>query len=163
MCCRCGLNPSFARKMCRSCYGKALYRREFETEKPRHVIGSIDPNTKRGVCAVCGPVDISPRKSSTHRGGVRWACLSGTRPWFNDSLNVKFSRKERVDLLNKQGGVCAICAIPISGKNAHTDHCHSTKEVRGILCRKCNLALGHVRDSTEVLRAMIKYLEGGER
>ena len=41
----------------------------------------------------------------------------------------------------------------------HTDHNHFTGKIRGILCRKCNLALGHVNDSTDLLRGLIEYIE----
>lgn len=41
----------------------------------------------------------------------------------------------------------------------HTDHDHLTERVRGILCRKCNLALGYVNDSTEILKGLIEYIE----
>lgn len=64
-----------------------------------------------------------------------------------------------------QGGACAICAkpVPITGaertKLAAVDHCHTTKKVRGLLCRPCNLLLGNASDSTDVLRAAIAYLE----
>ena len=39
------------------------------------------------------------------------------------------------------------------------DHCHRTGRVRGILCRECNLLLGHARDDTNVLKAAIDYLD----
>jgi len=38
------------------------------------------------------------------------------------------------------------------------DHCHNTGDVRGTLCRKCNIALGHADDNIETLKALINYL-----
>ncbi|MGA4726280.1 endonuclease VII domain-containing protein [Micromonospora taraxaci] len=38
------------------------------------------------------------------------------------------------------------------------DHCHASGRVRGLLCNGCNSAIGHFRDSTEVMRAAIRYL-----
>ena len=53
--------------------------------------------------------------------------------------------KEHNELVNKQNGVCAICAMPPRGKNKenklHVDHDHTTKAVRGLLCMRCNLHL----------------------
>lgn len=59
-----------------------------------------------------------------------------------------------------QAGLCAICRFPLAGgRKEHLDHSHTTGEVRGILCRHCNHALGHVRESVDTLRGMIAYLE----
>lgn len=64
-------------------------------------------------------------------------------------------------MFEKQGRRCAICKSPSphSGSRPwHTDHCKKTKIVRGILCKKCNVGLGYVREDPAILRAMIKYL-----
>mgnify|MGYP002414081203 FL=1 len=62
-------------------------------------------------------------------------------------------------MLEQQGGVCAICAKDQHrGVNWHTDHCHKTKRVRGILCRPCNIMLGHIKDDVAVLKAAVDYL-----
>jgi hypothetical protein len=64
-------------------------------------------------------------------------------------------------LLQSQGGKCPICGTDNpGGRNWHTDHDHETGKVRGILCARCNLMLGHARDKREVLANAIKYLDG---
>lgn len=48
-------------------------------------------------------------------------------------------------LLKEQNGECKICKTTISGpktNNFAVDHDHSTGEVRGLLCSRCNGALG---------------------
>lgn len=46
----------------------------------------------------------------------------------------------------KQGGVCAICKKAqlgtAAGNRLHVDHCHTTGQVRGLLCAGCNTHLG---------------------
>ena len=44
------------------------------------------------------------------------------------------------------------------------DHKHGSDpiHIRGILCRNCNTALGHAKESPEILRKMANYLEIGE-
>ncbi len=62
-------------------------------------------------------------------------------------------------ILEKQGGGCAICHGGTNGRGRfHVDHCHTTGIVRGLLCAKCNLLLGHADDDTRRLRAAIAYL-----
>lgn len=67
-------------------------------------------------------------------------------------------------LLVKQGGVCAICGKPPLGGNTsthslHVDHDHVTKRVRGLLCNRCNPAIGQFGDSPDLLRKAANYLE----
>jgi Recombination endonuclease VII len=61
---------------------------------------------------------------------------------------------------------CAICYSPCTfetkGRGANgsfaLDHCHTTGDVRGLLCHRCNKVLGLVKDDPYVLDQMIKYL-----
>lgn len=63
-------------------------------------------------------------------------------------------------MLEKQGGSCKVCYGPSMGKGTyHVDHDHKTGKVRGLLCHKCNVALGMVQDSKSHLLALINYLE----
>jgi hypothetical protein len=57
----------------------------------------------------------------------------------------------------KQNNLCAIC-LSSSKKSLHIDHCHSTGKVRGLLCMKCNIALGLFKDSLNLLERAIEYL-----
>lgn len=68
-------------------------------------------------------------------------------------------------MLNDQGGKCLGCnrdfALLSHVKNdvPHIDHCHVTNEIRGLLCRSCNHALGLVEDDPETLRNLAAYIE----
>ncbi len=63
------------------------------------------------------------------------------------------------DMFEEQGSVCKICkSDTTAGHNWHTDHCHETNKVRGILCYHCNLLLGMAKDSVETLQKAILYL-----
>lgn len=63
-------------------------------------------------------------------------------------------------LLRNQNGVCAICETKCKTQQMLcVDHDHLTNLVRGLLCRKCNSAIGNLKDSTALLRRAIDYLE----
>lgn len=64
-------------------------------------------------------------------------------------------------MLDAQGRVCAICGTDKPSKRDNTfriDHCHKTGNVRGLLCMKCNSALGMLQDSIPSLQKAIEYL-----
>ena len=65
-------------------------------------------------------------------------------------------------ILCEQGGVCASCGGPPFGKAGkyHVDHCHATGRIRGLLCHKCNVALGMASDNVDYLNKLITYLVG---
>ena len=64
-------------------------------------------------------------------------------------------------MLVNQNGVCAICGKPETatyhGKlmPLHIDHDHMVGEVRGLLCRRCNIKLGYLEDMEFVLKARL--------
>jgi hypothetical protein len=53
------------------------------------------------------------------------------------------------ELLEKQDNCCAICGVNEDSaprKRLSVDHCHDTGKIRGLLCDRCNLALGMLGD-----------------
>lgn len=67
-------------------------------------------------------------------------------------------------LLEEQNGKCSICEVkfsPIRGDQnlrPRIDHCHDTGRVRGLLCNRCNRAIGLFGDDQSVLKRAAKYL-----
>ena len=55
-----------------------------------------------------------------------------------------------------QAGKCKICQVETA---LQVDHSHETKEVRGLLCQKCNKGLGLFNDNPEILKIAATYLE----
>jgi Recombination endonuclease VII len=66
------------------------------------------------------------------------------------------------ELSASQNHCCAICGEPFKQKagrgGPHVDHCHITKIVRGVLCNKCNMAIGLMRDSPTIALEAAHYL-----
>jgi hypothetical protein len=65
-------------------------------------------------------------------------------------------------LMLTQEHACATCYTPFDWSDRetkpHIDHCHVTKKVRGILCKKCNSVLGMVKDNPQTLENLAEYL-----
>lgn len=64
-------------------------------------------------------------------------------------------------LLERQGGTCAIClkTPDENGQALAVDHDHKSREIRGLLCRYCNhRVVGRNRDG-ELLRKVADYVE----
>ena len=62
------------------------------------------------------------------------------------------------------GVPCQVCGIHTElgsrTRNASVvDHCHETGDLRGILCKVCNTALGTLGDNAAGLRKALAYLE----
>jgi hypothetical protein len=56
----------------------------------------------------------------------------------------------------KEGKSCEVCG---STSNLVIDHCHVNGHMRGILCNKCNVALGMANDSVDRLLELIEYIQ----
>jgi hypothetical protein len=57
-----------------------------------------------------------------------------------------------------QNNCCAICKAETGNRPLYVDHCHLSKQVRGLLCLTCNFMLGYAYDAPEILIAGAKYL-----
>ena len=92
------------------------------------------------------------KNSEDHRNKVR-----------NDSFQRHYglSIGEYKALVKKQKGKCQVCGIHESElkKRLAVDHCHKTKEIRGLLCQNCNFMLGHFKDDPLLLNSAAKYLK----
>jgi hypothetical protein len=66
------------------------------------------------------------------------------------------------EILLRQGGRCAICRSSEASKSTDhrfsVDHDHETGQVRGLLCKRCNSALGHFQDNPEIVESALSYL-----
>jgi hypothetical protein len=61
-----------------------------------------------------------------------------------------------------QGNRCKCCGTlfgMLRSTRPNIDHCHTTGQVRGILCLQCNLLLGHAEDKPKILETCARYLK----
>jgi hypothetical protein len=60
-------------------------------------------------------------------------------------------------MIAAQNNCCAIC-LEVFDRTPCIDHDHITGEIRGLLCRFCNLVLGNAKDKVLVLQRAMDYL-----
>ena len=66
-------------------------------------------------------------------------------------------------LMERQEGTCALCRKPFNTTPC-VDHCHDTGRVRGLLCHRCNRALGGFDNDPAILARAAVYVKGsGQR
>jgi len=146
-----------------------------KTAKPRttnmasrvHTISEINEETKTGVCAKCGPVQLIKRW--VREGKTQWRCMTETRERYKNhstpekrkaralKCNYGITSQDYEAMYSRQGGKCAICQTPY--RVLCVDHCHTSKKVRKLLCRPCNTGLGAFHDDPALMIAAIHYLQ----
>lgn len=140
-------------KICNTCKPFTEFFRNNEREKYRS-----ESTMYQTTCKAC-------RKIATAKH-----YLENPNYYKNKSLKKLYgmSNDDFVKLKAAQNGVCACCKKPetrINRRNPKNpiselavDHCHTTGKIRGLLCSKCNFAIGLVDDNTEILKNLIEYL-----
>lgn len=136
---------------------------------------------KSNICAACGATFTYTNASKG--GSLRNHCSKECKKQLRYKARESFLKTEKGKRLLKnrnlvdkygvsldwyetqlgiQGGVCAICGSSDPGFSRNTfcvDHDHKTGNPRGLLCGPCNVGLGHLRDSTDILHSCINYLK----
>ena len=68
--------------------------------------------------------------------------------------------KQYNTMLEAQSNKCAICGKEFTEDDPPcVDHNHETKEVRTLLCRGCNTALGSVKEDSDIANRLVSYIK----
>ena len=105
-----------------------------------------------GLCRAC----YQKHRLSTHPRAEANRAIQKRSQWTRNGID--FTVKKYRAMLDKQGGVCAICLDPPRGKWLAVDHNHHTGVIRGLLCDYCNRRLLIVRNTPDVLERAVAYL-----
>lgn len=127
--------------------------------------GKKNPGQRRVKCKPCEASSRRDIRSSDP--SQRAAEIVAARNWkIRNPEKVKdwylkdtygISLEQYHQLLEKQGGKCAICSDLLA--KIYVDHCHESGVVRGLLCITCNTGLGKFGDSIELLQKAVLYLQ----
>jgi hypothetical protein len=111
---------------------------------------SIDKRSKNGYQTRCKPCQAEVKKEMA--------------PYYrNKHLEAKYGINQVVyeQMLKEQDGKCAVCFIEekyTENSRLCVDHNHETGEIRGLLCKKCNQALGLLQDNADFCESAGRYL-----
>lgn len=141
--------------LCEDCNGVSKHCRRCDTVKPREEFNAARDKVGGLVahCRACKSATWNAKPAAERR---------------KQKLRSKYdlTHEQFEEMLDSQGGGCAICGSTESGRTARgnpkplsVDHDHITGKVRAILCSQCNSALGMMRDDPSRLRKAAAYLE----
>lgn len=122
--------------------------------KPLGLFGSREKGKKRSHCRNCVNKSNLDRYHRNHK--TRDAHRRASYKYQMKSYGLTPEPYQK--LYDRQDGCCAICKVK-PDERLNIDHDHVTGQVRALLCRNCNTALGHAKENIERLKAMIEYLE----
>jgi hypothetical protein len=133
--------------------GWRLYSREVTTPEGVSVtVYFFDKGIPKGST----PVDRLPSRAT-----VIWDEQAGLPVLERGYRGYAFTQQEYFEMLERQGGRCAICRKISKGTGLVIDHEHRSGKVRGLLCTKCNSGLGMFQDDPKRLTEAARYLKGG--
>jgi hypothetical protein len=133
--------------------------------------GRIPTHKKCRTCGATKPIEEF-KVQPGNRDGRGCHCLICYRA--KDRVKSKKNRmktrygvspEEYKEMVSNQFNKCAICGNEETCLDSYgnirplaIDHDHVTNKVRGLLCHKCNLGLGHFQDDIDRLQSAIQYL-----
>lgn len=114
-------------------------------------------------CKYCSTL-FTPNAPSEHY------CSDNCKDWGIGNAYLKrvynITVDDYKDMYIRQNGKCAICKTDGYAMDSlkhivklNVDHCHTTSNVRGLLCHDCNRALGLFKDNIKYLQTAINYLQ----
>jgi hypothetical protein len=150
-CALCGLHPVHVKNRCWECCAK-IYSKN-RAAKEFALIQNPEERAK-----------LRKQQREAHAKRMRVAGYRETQAAKDLMRKFGITPTEKQAMIDSQGGACSLCKTAFS-KGIRTpciDHDHSRPTsratIRSILCRKCNLWIGHADDRKGLLEAGIAYL-----
>jgi len=96
------------------------------------------------------------RKNASKKDGLASTCMYCVEDWrLVNTYGITLD--DYNEMLHKQNNVCALCQRSDTNRLS-VDHDHETGKVRGLVCSRCNWALGVLGDTPEKLSRVVEYL-----
>jgi hypothetical protein len=99
-----------------------------------------------------------------NKGAVKWRDKNPDKQHATDiKRHYGLDISQYNAMLAEQNNSCKICKKPhaptLKRGRLYVDHCHTSKEVRGLLCSSCNSAIGYFNDSVDLMLKAIDYIK----
>jgi len=138
-------------KLCTKCF----------TMKPVELFRSCGGSNAHLLKSVCNKCLYEAHRTWTEKNSDRVQEYRNKDSW---TLAKRCARRgitpeQLIDRYERQEECCAICKTEVALIDSAIDHNHDTGEFRGVLCKQCNRALGMFKDSPNILRNAVEYLE----
>ena len=140
-------------------------------QKPEHKMKRVAAlalalSKMRRNCVKCNEEFTPTLASQKYCSGRCWVAVDRVKKVRSKQRRVSITKDHYDVLLSLQDGKCRICGVESGSNNRGdklaVDHCHSSGKIRGLLCHKCNTALGLFKDSQASLQAALAYLREAE-
>lgn len=123
-------------------------------------------NSVRSTCKDCSKSHLDSLKKTPHSQLPPERKKARRRTFRKSWLKrrYKMTIEDYEEMFEKQGGTCAICKSADSGGKHDSetfmiDHCHKSEKVRGLLCNRCNLAIGVLKDDVWLIERILEYIK----
>lgn len=126
-------------------------------------------NNKLKCISCCEYKDVSEFRFEKHKNQYLGKCNLCQKKYLRDRYKnniggtkdygllfrygIDYNQYEELKI--KQNNLCLICKIKTE---LCVDHCHKSKEIRGLLCKSCNMGIGHFKDNVDFLQNAVYYL-----
>ena len=130
------------------------------TEQPLENFGSRGGSEKHLLKSWCKVCHFKEHKNWVGNNESKVREYRAKDPWTftKRCKRHNITQQEFWSIYEEQDGTCPICDSAIQAEDSAIDHNHETGEVRGILCKKCNRALGLLGDNPKNLFRAEHYL-----
>lgn len=148
-------------------WGQALWLCKCDCGNERTVTGGNLRHRGDNQSCGCGKAERF-RKTYTTHGQSQTTEYRKQQDFLKRFRKYGITPEEFDAMKNKQEFRCAICGVVPDSKNSRArdgfsiDHCHVSGRVRGLLCLNCNTGIGMLKESEEILKAAIKYLQNNK-